>query len=60
MFAVSQGADDVWLYKHFWFGWLDLLPEGSRFLRANNYCDSTAEVSRAGKTFSQLGKGVKP
>jgi hypothetical protein len=59
VFAVSQEADDFWLEKHFWFGWLDVLPKGSRFLTANNYCDSTAEVKQAGKTLTGLGKGRK-
>ena len=59
VFAVSQEADDFWLEKQFWFGWLDVLPKGSMFLTANNYCDSTAEVKEAGQTLRQLGKGVK-
>jgi hypothetical protein len=60
VFAESQRADDHWLDKHLWYGWLDLLPKGSSFLTANNFCDSTAEVKQARKTLRQLGRGQKP
>lgn len=60
VFAESQKADDHWLDKHLWYGWLDLLPKGSSFLTVNNFCDSTAEVKQARKTLRQLGRGQKP
>jgi hypothetical protein len=42
VFAKSQRADDHKLGERFWFGWLDIMPAGTEFLTANNYCDSTA------------------
>ena len=60
VFALPQEADDHWLKKYFWYGWLDVLPKGSSILTVNNYCDSTAEVKQAGKTLRELGRGRKP
>ena len=60
VFAVSREAKDYWLEDTFWYGWLDVFPSGMHFLTVNNFCDSTAEVNRAGKTLRALGKGSAP
>jgi hypothetical protein len=60
VFAVSQEVDDHWLETKFRYGWLDLLPKGSKILTVSNDCDSTSEVQQAGKTLRELGKGRKP
>lgn len=57
VFAISQEARDYWLEDKFWYGWLDVLPRGAQLLTVNNFCDSTAEMKKAGKTLRALGKG---
>ena len=60
VFALEQESRDYWLDNVFWYGWLDILPAGSRFLTVNNFCESTAEVKVARKTIRALGNGVSP
>jgi hypothetical protein len=60
VFALSQTARDYFLEDKFWYGWLDVLPAGARFLTVNNFCDSTDEAKKAGKTLRVLGKGSRP
>jgi hypothetical protein len=60
VFAKSQKVDDYRLGKSFWYGWLDLMPAGTEILTVNNFCDSTEQEKKAGKTLRVLGKGQKP
>jgi len=60
VFAVFQEANDYWLGNDFWYGWLDVLPRGSRILTANNSCDSTSEIKEGMSTLKVLGRGKRP
>ena len=60
VFARLQEADDNYLAKNFWYGWLDLLPRGTRILSVNSFCDSTGEARTSIRVLRALGKGQKP
>jgi hypothetical protein len=60
VFAYTETADDVRIEKSFWFGWLDLMPAGTKFLTARSLCSHTEEASRARRTLRSLGRGEKP
>jgi hypothetical protein len=60
VFAISQEARDYWLEDKFWYGWLDVMPRRTQLLTVNDFCDSTAEVKKAGKALRTLGKSRTP
>jgi hypothetical protein len=60
VFAYAQTSDDVRIEKLLWFGWLDLMPAGSKFLTARSLCSNTEEAGNARRTFRSLGRGKRP
>jgi hypothetical protein len=60
VFAYRETADDVRIENSLWFGWLDLMPAGTKFLTARSLCSHTEEASKARQTIRSLGQGKRP
>jgi hypothetical protein len=61
MYAGEQEAKDVVVGDHFWIGWADLFPKGTKLL-VPVACAPSGEVSTAGvdQALRELGKGKRP
>ncbi len=60
VYAYEQDVKDVIMGKIFWYGWTDVLPEGTKMLVPNTACMPGGESSAVRKAIQQLGKGCIP
>jgi hypothetical protein len=60
VFAREQGVKDVRLGDYLWYGWKDVLPEGSAILVADTACKPGGEVATVRSAIDQLGPGHVP
>jgi hypothetical protein len=59
VYASQTAATDVSPQGDFWYGWTDVLPEGSKMLIPTP-CTEGGETKRVRKALRQLGKGRVP
>jgi hypothetical protein len=59
VFASEATVTDVVLDDFFWYGWADVLPEGSKML-VPAPCQLGGEASKAASALRELGKGGRP
>jgi hypothetical protein len=60
VYAFQTAATDMWPEGHFWYGWTDILPEGTRMLVPLTACMPGGEIRAVKRALRQLGKGRIP
>jgi hypothetical protein len=60
VFALEQRVKDVRLADYFWYGWTDVLPEGSAMLVPDAACKPGGEVAKVRAALNRLGPGRVP
>lgn len=60
VYAKEQRADDVVMGDYFWYGWKDILPEGSGMLVPDTSCKPGGELAKARGALKELGPGRVP
>ncbi len=60
VYASEHDVKDVILESFFWYGWTDVLPEGSRMLVPETACMPGGESVKVREAIRQLGKGRIP
>ena len=60
VFAVAHAATDVLSGNDFWYGWKDMLPEGSVMLVPDTACKPGGEIPKVKASLDQLGPGRAP
>jgi hypothetical protein len=60
VYARDQRATDVLLGDDFWYGWKDILPEGSPMLVPDTACKPGGEVAVSRSALTELGAGLVP
>ena len=60
VYAREGRATDVLLGDYFWYGWKDILPEGSVLLMPDTACKPGGEVAKARAALVELGRGRVP
>jgi hypothetical protein len=59
VYAAEDHAKDVILDEFFWYGWTDVLPEGTKMLLPTA-CTPGGETSKVRKALGELGNGRIP
>jgi hypothetical protein len=57
VYAYEQKVEDVFLGDQLWYGWKDILPEGSPMLVADTACKPGGEASAVRAALAELGHG---
>lgn len=60
VYAGEGTSKDVKLEDYFWYGWTDVLAEGTKMLFPRLTCTPGGEVSKVGAALRELGKGMRP
>jgi hypothetical protein len=60
VFAYEQRSRDVRLDDFLWYGWKDVLPEGTAMLIPDTACKPGGEVAKVRSTLDELGTGRVP
>ena len=60
VYAREERAKDVLMGDYFWYGWKDILPEGSVMLVPDTACKPGGEVAKARAALGELGLGRVP
>jgi hypothetical protein len=60
VYASEQRAKDFLMGDYFWYGWKDILPEGSVMLVPDTACKPGGEVAKARAALDELGRGRVP
>jgi hypothetical protein len=60
VYASEQDVKDEAFDGQFWFGWTDLLPQGTKMLVPQTVCTPGGESAAARKSLRELGKGRIP
>ena len=60
VFASEQRAKDILLGDYFWYGWKDILSEGSAMLVPDTACKPGGEVAKVRTALDELGPGRVP
>jgi hypothetical protein len=60
VYAREARAKDVLMGDYFWFGWKDILPEGSVMFVPDTACKPGGEAAKARVALDELGRGRVP
>jgi hypothetical protein len=60
VYASEQRAKDVLMGDYFWYGWKDILAEGSVMLVPDTACKPGGEATKARVALDELGPGRVP
>jgi hypothetical protein len=60
VYAREERANDVLMGDYFWYGWKDILPQGSVMLMPDTACKLGGEVAKARAALVELGHGRAP
>ena len=60
VYASEQRSKDFLMGDYFWYGWKDILPEGSVMLVPDTACKPGGEAAKARVALDQLGPGRVP
>lgn len=60
VYAVEDRSRDVLLDEYFWYGWKDILPEGSPVLIPDTACKPGGQVPKVRDALRELGPGRVP
>ena len=60
VYAREQRSEDVLMGDYFWYGWKDILPEGSAMFVPDTVCTPGGEVAGARSALTELGPGRVP
>jgi hypothetical protein len=59
VFADEGPSQDRMLGEKFWYGWTDVVPQGTRLLELR-VCTPSGEISKVSEALKRLGKGSVP